>query len=232
MHENGSDSSATLEELIRQYCYPEWRQLLKEKNIQTAFAKGQAIFTAGEKAGHMYMVHRGRVKVVAELGKGPGRVIRLAGRGEVLGHRGLGDEPVYAASAVALAPTVMNVIPMPLFLSTLKANGLFCYHFLMYFAARMRQLDRDTHDLMVLDVARRVVKVLLLCRDTFGMDEADPKKLAYTLSRRDIASMADTTYESVVRALAALHRQKMVELVGKEVRLRKPKALERMLKTS
>ncbi|MCC6840610.1 MAG: Crp/Fnr family transcriptional regulator [Flavobacteriales bacterium] len=231
MNENDSAPLATLEELIRQYCYPEWKQLLKEKNAQLSFAKGQAIFSAGERASHMYMVHQGRVKVVADLGKGRNRIVRLAGKGEVLGHRGLGDEPVYAASAIALGPTVMNMIPMPLFQSTLKANNLFCYQFLMYFAARMRQLDQDTRDLMTLDVVRRVVKVLMLCRDTFGMDEADPRKLAFTLSRKDIASMADTTYESVVRALASLQQQELVELVGKEVRLRKPAALERMLAT-
>jgi CRP-like cAMP-binding protein len=41
--------------------------------------------------------------------------------------------------------------------------------------------------------------------------------------------MADTTYESVVRSLASLQEQDLIELVGKEVRLRKPRALEMLL---
>lgn len=229
MNESGTTPLASLDELIRQHCYPEWRQMLREKNQRITFAKGQAIFSTGQKASHMYMVQSGRVKVVADLGKGASRVIRLAGKGEVLGHRGIGDEPAYTASAFALGPVEMNVIPMPLFLSTLKANNLFCYHFLLYFAEEMRQLDQHLRDLMNLDVGGRVVKVLLLCRATFGMDGEDPRKLAFTLPRKDIASMADTTYESVVRTLAALKQQGLIDLVGKEVRLRKPKVLEKMV---
>lgn len=220
----------TLDQLIRLYCYPEWQELLREKNTQITFNKGEAIFTTGQKAERMYMVHRGCVKIVADLGKGHERITRLAGNGEVLGHRGIGDEPIYSASAIALTPTVVNVIPMQLFLNTLKANSLFCYHFLLFFTEEMRLLDQHLRDMMNLDVAQRVVKVLLLCRDTFGMDAEDPRKLYHTLARKDIANMSGTTYESVVRTLAALNQQGLIELVGKEVRLRKAKALERMVK--
>jgi CRP-like cAMP-binding protein len=71
--------------------------------------------------------------------------------------------------------------------------------------------------------------VLLLCQSTFGMDRERPTVLAYTLPRRDIASMADTSYESVIRALSDLQQQGIIELVGKEVRIRKGKTLERMV---
>lgn len=230
MDEKETDPLINLDQLIRLYCYPEWQELLREKNTQVTVGKGQAIFTTGQKAERMYMVHRGCVKIVSDLGKGKERITRLAGNGEVLGHRGIGDEPIYSASAIALTPTVVNVIPMRLFLSTLKANSLFCYHFLLYFTGEMRLLDQHLRDMMNMDVAQRVVKVLLVCRDTFGMDKEDPRKLAHTLARKDIANMSGTTYESVVRTLAALNQQGLIELVGKEVRLRKAKALEKMVK--
>lgn len=218
-----------LNKLIEQYCSPEWIGLLRERNTQLTFRKGEHIFTDGQVADRMYMIHHGRVKVTASYIKGKERVIRLAGDDEVLGHRGIGDEPIYTATATALSTTVVNVIPMPLFLNTLKANNLFCYHFLLFFAAELRVLDQHLRDLMNMDVAQRVTRVLLVCRDTFGMDPNDRQRLAFTLSRRDIASMADTTYESVVRSLAALQEQGLIELVGKDVRLRKPKAMERSL---
>ncbi len=219
----------TLDQLIRLYCYPEWQQLLREKNSQLEVAKGHAIFTTGQKADRMYMIHTGHVKIVADMGRGMERITRLAGRGEVLGHRGIGDEPIYTASAVALTSTVVNVVPMQLFLNTLKANSLFCYHFLLYFTEEMRLLDQHLRDTMNMDVPQRVAKVLLQCRRTFGTDPQDPRKLAFTLSRKDIANMAGTTYESVVRTLAAFKQQGLIDLAGKEVRLRKPKALEKLV---
>ncbi|HRD53016.1 MAG TPA: Crp/Fnr family transcriptional regulator [Flavobacteriales bacterium] len=230
MNAAGDKALPHLDALIARHCAPEWRAQLRAENQQLHFAKGEAIFSTGEKADRMFMIHHGRVKVVASYVKGRERIIRLAGDGEVLGHRGIGHEPIYTASAIALVPSRVNSIPMSLFLSTLKANPLFCYHFLLFFAAELRILDQHLRDLMNMDVAQRVAKVILLCRDTFGMDATDARKLAYTLPRRDIASMADTTYESVIRTLSQFEQDGLIELVGKEIRMRRMKELEKLLK--
>ena len=153
----------------------------------------------------------------------------MAGDGEVLGHRAIGDQPTYTATVTALSETRVNTIPMPLFLSTLRANNLFCYHFLLYFAEEMRQLDQGMRDLMELDVPQRVAKTLLMNKDIFGFDEKDKRKFAFTLARKDIASIADTTYESVIRTLADFQRQGIIQLVGKEIRLLKKKELEKAM---
>jgi len=219
-----------LNDLIEQYCAPEWKELLRERNVQLTFRKGDHIFTDGQVADRMYMVHHGRVKVVASYVKGQERVIRLAGDGEVLGHRGIGDKPVYTATAIALSETLVNTIPMQLFLSTLKANNLFCYHFLLFFAEELRMLDQHLRDLMNMDVTQRIAKVIKLDMDAFGFDEKDKRKLAFTISRRDIASAADTTYESVIRALADLQRHGIIGLVGKEIRILKKRELDKVMK--
>lgn len=223
------DRTQRLDELIQAHCSSVWQKRLRQANTQLHHGKGEAIFTSGQRADRMYMVHHGRVKVVADMGKGEGRIIRLAGDGEMLGHRAMGHDPTYTASAIALVPTRVNAIPMTLFLDTLQANPRFCYHFLLQFAEEMRHLDQHLRDLRTMDVAQRVARVLLICRDTFGMDARDRRQLAYTLPRRDIASMADTTYESVVRSLSSFQQEGLIELVGKNARLCKPKALEKLL---
>ncbi len=218
-----------LDALMAEYCSPEWQELLKERNTLLTFKRGEHIFTDGQVATHMFMIHRGRVKVVVRQAGGRERIIRIAGDGEVLGHRAIGDQPTYTATVTALSETRVNTIPMPLFLSTLRANNLFCYHFLLYFAEEMRQLDQGMRDLMELDVPQRVAKTLLMNKDIFGFDEKDKRKFAFTLARKDIASIADTTYESVIRTLADFQRQGIIQLVGKEIRLLKKKELEKAM---
>ena len=218
-----------LDALMAEYCSPEWQELLKERNTLLTFKRGEHIFTDGQVATHMFMIHRGRVKVVVRQAGGRERIIRIAGDGEVLGHRAIGDKPTYTATVTALSETRVNTIPMPLFLSTLRANNLFCYHFLLYFAEEMRLLDQDMRELMELDVPQRVAKTLLLNKDIFGFDEKDKRKFAFTLARKDIASIADTTYESVIRTLADFQRQGIIQLVGKEIRLLKKKELEKAM---
>jgi len=228
MSQESASLLVRLNDLIERHCSPEWRDLMRAQNVQRTCRKGEHIFTDGQVADRMYMVQQGRVKVVASYVKGQERIIRIAGDGEVLGHRSIGDEPVYTATATALSDTVVNTIPMTLFLSTLRANNLFCYHFLLFFAEESRVLDQHMRDLMNMDVAQRIAKVLFMDMETFGFDMQDKRKLAFTLSRKDIASMAGTTYESVIRTLADLQRQGIIELVGKEVRIKRKRDLERM----
>ncbi len=220
---------AHLSELIEHYCSPEWKELLRERNTVLTFRTGEHIFRSGDHADRMFMIARGCVKVTAKLTSDTERIIRLAGDGEVLGHRAIGDEPVYAATATALTATEVNSIPMPLFLNTLKANGAFCYQFLLFFAEDMRRLEQQMRDLSRLDVTGRVARVIKLNMDTFGFDVKQPGKLAFTLSRRDIANAAGTTYESVIRTLAQLHRRRIITLAGKEIHIRNAMALVKLI---
>lgn len=224
-----TDHSFRLNELIEQYCSPEWRELMRSRNTRQSFRKGEAIFKQGDVADRMYMIEHGRVKVVASYAKGRDRIVRLAGDGEVLGHRGIGTDLIYTANVITLSETEVNIIPMSLFLSVLKANNLFCYHFLLFFVDELRVLDQQARDILNMTVTQRVVKALRMNMDAFGFDAKDKKRMAFTISRKEIALIADTTYESVIRSLAELQELGLIELVGKQVRIMKKKELLALL---
>lgn len=224
-----TDHSFRLNELIEQYCTSEWRELMRSRNTRQSFRKGEAIFKQGEVAEKMYMIEHGRVKVLASYQKGRDRIVRLASDGEVLGHRGIGSDLIYTANVIALSETEVNIIPMSLFLSVLKANNLFCYHFLLFFVDELRVLDQQARDILNMTVTQRVVKALRMNMDAFGFDAKDKKRLAYTISRKELAQVADTTYESVIRSLAELQELGLIELVGKQVRFLKKKELLALL---
>lgn len=217
-----------LNDLIERFCSPEWKQLMRDRNVVGAFRKGEHVFQQGQVAGHMFMIERGGVKVTAIYAKGRDRIVRIAGPGEVVGHRALGGDMVYTATVTALMDTVVNSIHMDLFTSVLKANNLFCYHFLLFFTDELRALDQQMRDHMEMTVLQRVAKALVMNMNALGFDATDGRMLAFTLSRSDIARMADTTYESVIRSLTELQRLKMIGAKGKQIRILKKRELERM----
>lgn len=224
-----TDHSFRLHDLIEQYCAPEWRELMRSRNTRQTYRKGEAIFKQGEVADKMFMIEHGKVKVLASYQKGRDRIVRLAGDGEVLGHRGIGTDLIYTANVIALSETEVNIIPMSLFLSVLKANNLFCYHFLLFFVDELRLLDQQARDILNMTVTQRVVKALRMNMDAFGFDTTDKKRLALTISRKEIAQVADTTYESVIRSLAELQESGMIALDGKQIRILKKKELLMLL---
>ncbi|MBL0126404.1 MAG: Crp/Fnr family transcriptional regulator [Flavobacteriales bacterium] len=224
-----ANHSFRLNDLIEQYCAPEWRELMNARNTRNTYRKGEAIFKQGEVADKMYMIEQGRIKVVASYVEGRDRIVRLAADGEVLGHRGIGTNLIYTANVIALSETEVNIIPMSLFLSVLKANNLFCYHFLLFFVDELRVLDQQARDILNMTVTQRVVKALRMNMDAFGFDDRDKKRLAFTISRKEIAQIADTTYESVIRSLAELQQQGLIVLTGKQIRILKKKELLALL---
>lgn len=52
---------------------------------------------------------------------------------------------------------------------------------------------------MHVGIEEKVVVGLLTIRNSFGFNKQDPSLLSFTPSRKDIASLSDTTYETVIR---------------------------------
>lgn len=202
---------------------------MREHNVRLDFRKGQHVFEQGQVPERIFMIVRGGVKVTAVYEKDRDRIVRIAGPGQVVGHRAIGERVVYAATVTALMDTTVDSIPMDLFTSVLRANSLFCYHFLLFFADEMRALDQHMRDHMMMPVLQRVAKALKQSIDAFGFDAGDPQQLAFTLSRADIARMADTSYESVIRSLAQLQRMKVIGAAGKRIRVLDRKELEQLV---
>ena len=63
--------------------------------------------------------------------------------------------------------------------------------------------------------------------DAYGYENDKSKKLAFMLSRSDIANFAGTSYESVIRNIAKLEELGFVQVVGKGLIISKEKELRK-----
>ncbi|MCF8258358.1 MAG: Crp/Fnr family transcriptional regulator [Flavobacteriales bacterium] len=212
-------SKVNLLQLFRNYCTPEWQALARSHTTTLSFKAGETIFKEGQKCENMYMVGHGRVKIFTNYAPEIEVILRLATDGHVLGHRGLGDDFVYPVSCVALTPTTVNILPLPIFLDMLKANVMFCFHFMMLMATELKQSEQMRKNLLNMQVKQRVALALKINADAFGFDPADATLLAYTVTRKEMSSLANSTYESVIRSLSDLQTDGVIELERKKVRI-------------
>ncbi len=208
-----------LDKLIENYCTPEWRQLALQHTTTIECKAGEVIFNEGEKADHIYMVKHGRVKVYSNYTASVEVIARFATDGQVIGHRGFGEDFTFSISAVALSPSSIYVLPMTVFQSLLKANNLFCYAFMMFFAEELRRSERMRKNQLNMTVKQRVAQAIRMNMESFGFSKTDDTLLDYTVTRKDLASLASTTYESVIRSLAELQSEGIVAIEGKKLRI-------------
>ena len=197
-------------------CLPEWLPAVEASRKTFYYKKGELIFREGEEVKGIYFVYSGKVKVHKKWGEEKELIIRFAQKGDILGHRGLGQQVGnYPISATALEPVQVCYIDLDFLQSTLKINYEFIYQLLLFFADELQESERKMRNLAHMQVKGRIAQALITLRDKFGIT-ADGL-VDVSLSRQDLASFAGTTYETVFRIINELTDDQLIRTEGKYI---------------
>ncbi len=202
--------------ILEKYCSPEWHELIAYHSDIRLFKAGELIFDIGEKTTGLYFINEGKVKVLTAAHNNTQRIIRLATNDDILGHRGFGGSWTYSIAAIALTDTELTFIPMGMFNKLVKGNPEFGYFMMMFFAEELRDSERLAKQM---PVKNAVASVIYQLYKVFGFEKGSTTRLSFTLSRKDIASKAGTTYESVVRVIGELNKGKIIKIEGKHLHI-------------
>jgi len=213
-----------LDLLIERYVSKEWQDMLRHHSQSLTFHKGELVVKEGGKADRIYMVKNGRVEVFSNYTATTKVILRFATNGQILGHRGFGEDFTFSISALALEETEVISFPQDLFQSVLKANAEFCYYILLFFAEELRRSERMRKNQLNMTVKERVAQGIRMNFESFGYQEGT-RILALTVSRKDLAALASTSYESVIRSLSELQQQGLIQLHGKKIEILNEDAL-------
>jgi len=206
------------------FCLKEWIPALMSNRKNMNFKKGELIFKEGEPVEGMYFVYSGSVKVHKHWNEDKELIVRIAGKGDIVGHRGLGADTIYPVSGTALEPVTVCFIDMAFFTTTLKVNNEFLYQLMLFFAAELKISERKMRNLAHMPVKGRLAQAILSLKEKFG--ETEKGTINISLSKQDLASFTGTTYETVFRMMQELIEEKLVKVEGKEITITDGKGLE------
>jgi len=196
-------------------CLPEWLPAIKANKKTIHFNKGELIFKEGDDVKGIYFVFKGTVKVHKKWGKEKELIIRFAKTGEIIGHRGLGDEIIYPVSATALESTMVCYIDLDFFQTTLRVNNNFTVRLLLFYAEELQRSERKMNILAHMQVKGRIAYSLLSLESKFGVTAKG--EINIILSRQDLASYSGTTYETVYRILNEFVQEKFITINNKNI---------------
>jgi CRP/FNR family transcriptional regulator len=219
--------SKNLDECLKSYISEEWKIVLKNLTEPIKFKKGDSIFNEGDTVKGVYFINSGKVKVVSNYHNDENRILRLSHGGHFVGHRALTSK-TYPISAIALTDINVTFIPIDIFHKLIKNNPDFALYILEFTISDLKDSEYRMKAMIHSDVVVRVAIVLCMLIDSYGYSEEFPNQLHFTLPRYDIANMAGTTYESVIRNLAKLETMKVIKLVGKNIVIAKEKELRKI----
>ncbi|ULQ52808.1 Crp/Fnr family transcriptional regulator [Flavihumibacter fluvii] len=208
-------------------CLKDWLPAIEVHKKTRNVKKGELIFKEGDPVQGIFFINQGLVKVVKQWDADKELILRFAKDGDIIGHRGLGNEPIYPVSGMALQDSSICFIPLDFFLSSLHVNHGLTYELMLFFARELQESERKMRYLVHMPVKGRLAYALLLLQKKFGTT-ADGF-IDITISQQDLASYIGTTYETVFRTFQEFTNQHLVEKNGKNFRITNTASLERIM---
>lgn len=198
--------------------------------VRIATARDQRIVSRGDAADSLYVIVRGRFKVVAADVLGRQIALNVLGPQEVFGELGLVDGRVRSADVVSMTTGSLVAIDRSCFIALAKEHPGMSWTLATIVTRRLRRLTERLEDRAFLDIQQRLAKRLVEAAEDAvgGSDGHVMPGTCVTMSQRDLGEIVDASRERVNRQLVVWARDGVLQLERRRIRLVLPEALRRL----
>jgi CRP/FNR family transcriptional regulator, cyclic AMP receptor protein len=167
---------------------------LPSKKIKE-FKTGETIISQGEDCTDVHYIEKGVVKLTLVSNRGKGAVLGILGEGDFFGEACITGDAVYSTSAIALVPSMVNVIKGKTMLRMVEEDPAISTHFINYLVMRNRRIEQDLIDRMFNFSEKRLARTLLLLARNRQGDKVAP--ILEKIGQDTLAEMVGTTRSRV-----------------------------------
>ncbi len=182
---------------------------------------GEIVVLEGEVQPGLYYLEYGWLKVVKTSLSGREQILRFLEPGETFNEIGIFTDRLNPATAIALEPAGIWLIPQPSLLRLLQQKPGFAQHILSKMAERMLYLVSLVSDLSLRPVTGRLARLLL----EDAVDDVLERPRWYT--QAELAARLGTVPDVIQRALRSLENDGLIVVDRHQIRLLDRQALAR-----
>lgn len=213
---------------IKKFCESQWVDLLSSTKHDRSIPKGTAIFQEGERVPGLYFIKKGKVKVTSSTVQGKEQIIRLAAPGDILGHRGVGDD-TFPIGARTLEDSELCLIPNDVLDEIFIANPWLTVELMMFFSRELRKSEFRNKHLHHMNEREKVTLALLYIEDTFGQKGKVPTQIP--LTREEIGQLSGTFPQDLDHELASLEKEGIIDGKAHNPVLHSPEKLRTIIRS-
>jgi CRP-like cAMP-binding protein len=199
---------------------------LSAHKVENTFKKGQTLFVEGNPPYGMYCISSGNIKVTKMGSDGKDTIVRIATDGDVLGHRSIFTEKSYSATATAMQDTTVCFIDKKFILGLIKENPSVASNLMSKLSRDLGASENKIASFSQKNVRERLSELLLLLKESHGVEEDGGYLLDIKLTREEMASIIGTATETLIRFMSELKEEGIVGQKGKLIILRDVEQLE------
>lgn len=192
-----------------------YREAIKEKE----YKRGAYLFKVNHRADKVFYVKEGRIKLSVTGRDGKELIKRIYHEGELVGESAMMGER-RLNTAQALEECVVQVIPVQVLFNAMQKNNGLGNHLMLMFGERMIQMEKRLESLVFKDAKTRIFDFLHQWAVKRGKKVGYEMLVSKSLPHRVIASLTETSRQTVTTALNDLRRENIVTFNRKRLLIR------------
>lgn len=187
-------------------------ELFKSKKGKTFRAKNFIYLQYGSPI-YLYYIKKGQVKTFKTNEDGKELITGLYREGDFFGYHALLKEDEYSDSAIAVIETQVELIPKEEFYSMIQNKREVANEFIKILSREVTEKEEELLNLAYNSVKKRVADGLIKYFDTYSQDYSR----GLQIPREDLANIAGTSTESVIRTLSEFKKDGLITTEGKTI---------------
>lgn len=191
----------------------ELQNLSKQRPV-SKYKKKEVIFHVGDTPHYVYFLSKGSIKTYKTHDDGKEFITNLYKAGDFFGHVAIFDKHPYTDSALVMEESEICKIPKDDFLDLIYKNRDVAAKFIRLLSNQVEEQERQLLSLAYSTVRKRTAEALLqLVKNAATKGKANAVKV----TREDLASLAGTATETVIRCLGEFKEDELIEVNGREI---------------
>lgn len=195
--------------------------------VPRTYRRDQYLMYQGDAGDHLAVLVHGLVKIIVSSDRGDEMVLATLGAGEVLGELSVIDQGPRSASVVAVQPTTALVINRTALLTAMQRSPALLDALLRTLGGLVRRLTEQASDLVFLDLAGRIAKLLVQQAERQSDDPTRRLAVDLHLTQTELAQMVGASRPAVNRVLQGLVGRGWISVDGKTMVIKDAAALRR-----
>lgn len=205
-------------------------KMLKEftegRNINK-YRKKQIIYLEGNRPGRLFYIVKGKIKTYKRNEDGKELVIELYNQGDFLGYTALLEGTSYKETAEAMEDSEVALIPKEDFDELINSNYEALKKFIAFLAKDITEIEEHLLGLAYNSLRKKVADALLQVDKKYNPDAN--KDFSIKISRDNLATIAGTATESLIRTLTDFRNEQLIDMVKGNITLKNRSKLFNMV---
>lgn len=189
------------------------QQLAKDRSA-SRYKKKQLVYAEGNHALRLFYIEKGKVKTFKTNDDGKELVVGLYNEGDFFGYIALLEGTPYKENAEAIEECEIVMIPKEEFEQLISSNRDVMQSFIKLLAKNVTDKEQQLLSIAYNSLRKKVADALIALYSKY---KGDNKDYVIEMSRENLANVAGTAKESLIRTLSDFKDEKLIDIQGGDI---------------